>query len=246
MRLSQAWIVARHDMSLFRRKRGILAGLVAFPLGVGLGFPLLVGQVILPSAGGTPAGSWLPGLINAFSFWFVIGATTIPTSIASYSIVGEKVSKSLEPLLSTPTTDGELLLGKALAAFVPTFLSVVAGSTVFQVLMDVETHAALGYWYYPDLSMTVIVLIAAPLAALLAIEASVVISSAATDIRLAQQYSGLVTVPFFFVYIAAEVTLGLDAVTLLLISGVMALAAAGLYFVNLRTFRRDEILTRWK
>lgn len=93
---------------------------------------------------------------------------------------------------------------------------------------------------------TVIVLIAAPLAALLAIEASVVISSAATDIRLAQQYSGLVTVPFFFVYIAAEVTLGLDAVTLLLISGVMALAAAGLYFVNLRTFRRDEILTRWK
>ncbi len=36
--------------------------------------------------------------MNAFSFWFVIGAAFLPVTIASYSLVGEKVQKSLEPL----------------------------------------------------------------------------------------------------------------------------------------------------
>ena len=44
-------------------------------------------------------------LLDSFSFFFVIIATIIPTAISSYSIVGEKVEKSLEPLLATPATD---------------------------------------------------------------------------------------------------------------------------------------------
>jgi len=245
MRLSQAWIVARHDMRMFRQKRGILAGLIALPLGVGLGFPLLVAYVLIPSVG-SGADAVLPGFIDAFSFWFVIGAASLPTSIASYSIVGEKISKSLEPLLSTPTTDGEILLGKSLAAFLPTILAVWGGSVLFQVLMDLVTRSALGYWYFPNWAMAVMLFVTMPLAALLAIEACVVISARVTDVRSAQQYAGVIFLPFIILYVAAEVKLTLDATNLLYISAALAVIVGVLYAVSTRSFRREEILTRWK
>ena len=43
----------------------------------------------------------------------------VPAALSAYSIVGERLQGTLEPLLSTPVRREELLLGKALAAFVP-------------------------------------------------------------------------------------------------------------------------------
>jgi len=244
VRLSQAWVVARHDMHLLRQKRGILAGLIALPLGVGFGFPALVGLIL--SSNSTDASAWLPMYLDAFSFWFVIGAASLPTTIAAYSIVGEKVSKSLEPLLATPTTDGEILVGKGLAAFVPTVTAMWAGSIPFQILIDLETRGPLGYLYYPNWSMAISLFLLMPTVALLAIEASVVISSHVTDVRSAQQYASVIFVPLIFVYVASEVALSLDVTTLLVLTGAFALLVVALYFVSTRTFHREEILTRWK
>jgi ABC-2 type transport system permease protein len=243
MRFSQAWIVARHDIGIVRRRRGIVAGLIGLPVGVGLGFPVLVG--ILLSRGGPDPASWLPTYIEAFSFWFIIGAASLPNTIAAYSIVGEKVSKSLEPLLSTPTTDGEILVGKALAALVPSLLAVWAGSVLFQVAIDVETVGPFGYLFYPNWTMAIELLILVPLAALLAIEASVIISSHVTDIRSAQQYASVIFLPLILVYVASEI-FGLDTTTLLYMGGAFGLVVLVLYFASIRTFHREEILTRWK
>jgi len=43
----------------------------------------------------------------------------VPAPLASYSIVGERVQGTLEPLLSTPVREQELIFGKALAVFLP-------------------------------------------------------------------------------------------------------------------------------
>ena len=40
MRLSQAWIVARHDLGFLRRRRSILYAVIAYPLGVSIGVPV--------------------------------------------------------------------------------------------------------------------------------------------------------------------------------------------------------------
>lgn len=245
MRLSQAWIVARHDIQILLQRRGILAGLVAFPIGIGLGFPALVQFLLLPRGGADPA-RWAPMFIDAFAFWFVIGAASLPTSIASYGIVGEKVSKSLEPLLSTPTTDGEILLGKTLAALVPTLLAMWVGGLLFQVFMDLATVGPFGYLYYPNWQMAVELFVAMPLVAVLAIEAAVVISSRVTDVRSAQQYAGLIFVPMIFVYVAAEVVLTLNTLNLLYISAVFGVCTLILFWITVKAFRRDEILTRWR
>ena len=62
----------------------------------------------------------------------------VPATLAAYSVVGEREQGTLEPVLTTPIRSEEFLLGKALAALVPTlvisyamfgiFLAVVACS----------------------------------------------------------------------------------------------------------------------
>src|SRR6202030_4368215 len=43
----------------------------------------------------------------------------LPSTIAAYSVIGEREQGTLEPILTTPATDGELLLGKAVAPVIP-------------------------------------------------------------------------------------------------------------------------------
>jgi len=110
MDLQSAWAVAAKDFKIFKRKSTVIYITIAFPLAVGIAFPLIL-QYALNHTTHLVGGS-ISGLMDAFSVWFMIGAAVIPTAIASYSMAGEKVQKSLEPLLATPMTDGEMLLGK--------------------------------------------------------------------------------------------------------------------------------------
>ncbi|MCK4900099.1 MAG: ABC transporter permease subunit, partial [Anaerolineales bacterium] len=54
-------------------------------------------------------------MVNQFMILFMMIPLIIPINIAAYSIVGEKTTRSLEPLLATPITTTELLSGKNLA-----------------------------------------------------------------------------------------------------------------------------------
>ncbi len=247
MRLAQAWRVARHDLGLLRLRRSIFAGLFALPLGIAVGFPLLLGYLVRRAGAGAIPPATLTGLMDAFAFWFVIGAATLPVAIASYSLVGEKLEKSLEPLLATPTTDGEILFGKVLSALVPTLAAIWASSTIFMGLMDLETHAELGYLYYPNASIALIVFVVTPLVALFAVEVSVLVSARATDARAAQQVTGLVFLPFILLYIVGEIGIWtLNTTHLLTVAGLLGALTLGLFTTSRRTFGRDEILTRWK
>jgi ABC-2 type transport system permease protein len=245
MRLAQAWLIARHDLALIRSRPSIYAALIVLPAGVAIGFPLLV-RIIAQST--PPVGpTVLANFIDAFGFWFVIGGALLPTTIAAYSIVGEKVEKSLEPLLATPSTDGEILLGKVLAAFVPTMIALWAGATAYMVLIDRITAGSLGYLYYPNFTILVQVFVLAPVVAIVAIESSVAVSSRVQDVRSAQQISSLLFMPFILLYVAAEIQLfPLDLRNTLLLSGVLAAVALALFTVSRKLFQREEILTRWK
>ena len=113
MDLQNAWSVASKDFEIFKRRKGVLYATIVSPFGVALGFPGILVAVGVAGTG-TISESVAP-FLNAFSFWFVILAASLPLGIASYSIVGEKIQKSLEPLLATPMTDSEILLGKSIA-----------------------------------------------------------------------------------------------------------------------------------
>lgn len=88
MRLSKAWIIAAKDLRIFRKNKTVLRSVILFPLIVSIVLPLVV-HFAGPSHGGITL-SRLPTILNAFSFFFIIGAVYLPTFIASYSLVGEK------------------------------------------------------------------------------------------------------------------------------------------------------------
>jgi len=245
MRLSQAWTIASKDLSIFRKKRNILYSTILFPVLVSIGLPLVV-KFAGGASGGIPA-ALLPQLMNSFMFFFIIGAGTLPTAIASYSMVGEKVEKSLEPLLATPTTDSEILLGKSAAALLPPLVSIYAGATIFMALMDRFTYDTLGYLFFPNWSAAVTLLLVAPMAAICSVEVNVIISARFSDVRAAQQLGGILVLPFAGIYVAAEIGLAtLNVINLLAISGTMLVVDALLFYVATATFRREEILTKWK
>ena len=245
MRLSKAWIIAEKDFAIFRKKKSVIYSVVLFPLFVSISLPLIV-QFIGSQSGGIPAES-LTTVLNAFSFFYITGAVTLPTAIASYSLIGEKVQKSIEPLLATPTTEAEILLGKSIAAFLPPIAAIYIGAVLFMALIDSLTYSTLGYFYFPNWNMGVIILLLAPLGSILSIEFDILISSRVNDVRAAQQLGGIVALPFLGIYILAEASiLSLETINLLIISASLVAIDVILFYISKAVFRREKILTKWK
>jgi ABC-2 type transport system permease protein len=248
MRLSKSLIVAGKDFKVFKRKKTVLYAVAVVPFIIAVLIPAVVEFGGRRNGGtGFPVAELLT-LLPAFSFFFIVLAAYIPTPIASYTLVGEKVEKSLEPLLATPTTDGEILLGKGIAAFIPALAAVLAGSTVFMVLMDLVTYSKLGYYYFPTWNTAITLFLIVPLVVILSIEVNVIVSSRINDVRTGQQLGALTVLPFVGTYVAGElgiISLGTTN-DLLVVAGVILIAALALLFVAKATFRREEILTKWR
>ena len=245
MRLSKAWIIASKDFKTFRKKRFIIQSIIGFVLVVSIGLPLIIELVILKAK--NPPAVVLPVLINAFSFWFVIGPAAIPISIASYSLVGEKVQKSLEPLLAAPVTDSEILVGKSIAAFIPSIASTYIGAVVFMFLIDLFTFGKLTYLYFPNWNIGVILLLLAPLSCIFSIGINVLISSRINDIRAAQQLGTFILIPLAIIYFMSEFKIiSLTITNLLIMSAVLFVIDIIVFYIVKATFRREEILTKWR
>ena len=71
--------------------------------------------------------------INQFMLLFMMMPLAIPVAISAYSIVGEKTTRCLEPLLATPITTIELIVGKGLAAAIPAIAATWAGFCIFAI-----------------------------------------------------------------------------------------------------------------
>lgn len=247
MRISQAWIVATKDFATFRKKRNIIYTIFILPSMISILLPGVLWYIQNRGKAPVPAAE-LVVLMPAFAFFYLIIAGVTPTTIASYSLVGEKVEKSLEPLLATPTTDSEVLLGKGIAAIIPPLAAVLAGSAVYMGLADAVTAGALGYYYFPNWNTALVLFLMVPLAIVMSVEWNVLVSSRVSDVRIAQQLGALAILPYAGVYVAGEINLvplG-DTNTLLAITAVIAFAVLVLLYVVRATFQREAILTRWK
>ncbi len=185
-------------------------------------------------------------LASQFIILFLMMPLMIPVNIAAYSIVGEKTTHSLEPLLATPITTAELLAGKNLAAVLPAVGATWAGFAVYClgtiIITSPQVAAAL-------LSTTwfIAILLLGPLMAVLSVNFSIMVSSRVNDPRSAEQISTVIILPvlilfvgqisgFFFVsqQIIWIVTLGALLLDLLVI------------YLAVQLFQRETILTRWK
>lgn len=236
------WKIAKKDFKVIRRRKSIIVYTAGLPLLMAVAFTLLV-QNDVANAGVSDASLGLASL----TYLFVLLAAVLPTSIAAYAIVGEKVEKSLEPLLATPTTDADLLLGKSIAAFVPAILGTWLGASIFMASTDYLTHDLLSSYYFPSPVPGIMLFLLAPLAALMGVEVAVILSSRVSDVRGANQLAGLMWLPYMAVFIAGvERRFSFTAANLLIISFVVLTADVILFYISRSVFSREEILTNWK
>ncbi len=186
-------------------------------------------------------------IIYQFMMLFMILPLAIPVAISAYSIVGEKTTHSLEPLLATPITTTELILGKALAAIIPAMGATWAAFIAFLIgarllISDSAVYARL---FDPMWLLAVIVL--GPLMATAAVNVSIIISSRVSDPRAAEQLSMLLIVPLMAVFMGQMAGLLLVDVNFVLLSiAVVLLADAGLVYLGVGLFQRETILTQWR
>jgi ABC-2 type transport system permease protein len=186
-------------------------------------------------------------MVNQFLILFMIMPVAIPVAIAAYSIVGEKATRSLEPLLATPITTEELLAGKSLAAAIPAILATWACFAIF-LLLSPLTGISAGVQHYllgPTWILAVILL--GPLMAIMAVNFAVIVSSRVNDPRAAEQISMVIIVPVLGVMFGQLGGLLVINVQLVLVSAVV-LAALDfiLVYFGARLFQRETILTKWR
>ena len=186
-------------------------------------------------------------MVSQFMIMFMLIPATIPAAIASYSIVGEKTTRTLEPLLATPITTIELLAGKSLAAAIPGIGATFVSFGLYAIgAWFIVTNKAT-FFAMMDLRWLLAVFVLGPLMAFLAVFVSVMVSSRVNDPRVAEQLSMVVILPvmlFFFGQIAGLFFISsplvlVAALVLLILNVLMA-------YLSVRLFQRETILTRWK
>jgi len=168
----------------------------------------------------------------------------VPAAVAAYSVVGERQQGTLEPVLTTPVRRQEFLLGKALAALVPSVTVAYAVYAVFLACVGLFARPAVtsSLLRAPDLLAQ---LLFTPLVAGWSVWVGIAISARARDFRVAQQLGILASLPSAVV--AALVAFDVLHPTLALALGFAAalLAGNGLgWRVTAATFDRERLLTR--
>jgi ABC-2 type transport system permease protein len=179
-------------------------------------------------------------------FTLLIIPLVLPGAIAAHSVVGEKETKSLEPLLATPVTTAELLLGKTLGAATPAVaLGWLAYAAAAAGLWALGDPTVLAYALRPVWLLAVVAL--EPLLGVVATLLGVIVSSRVNDPRVAQQVAATVVLPVTGLSISVamgKVYLGPGALAVgLALAAALAVVLLGL---AVRLFQREAILTRWK
>ena len=193
-----------------------------------------------------PEGAIQAMIFQQFLILLVLTPVAGAMSVAAYAIVGEKQARTLEPLLATPITTGELLAAKVLGAFVPGLVLVAACFTLYVGGVIAFAHPGVYRTLLVPRALLTFFLLG-PLASLAALQMAVCVSSRVNDARSAQQIGALIILPISGLLVAEFTNnLQLTSRLILLISGGLAVFNLALAALAIRLFDRESILTRWK
>jgi ABC-type transport system involved in multi-copper enzyme maturation permease subunit len=238
MRVSRRRVraILRKELREYRHNGFIIWTMAIFPL-IFLIQPLVVVFALPASASAD--------LSREHLLLYMLGIPAIvPAAVAAYSVVGERQQGTLEPVLTTPVRREEFLLGKALAALVPSVTVAYAVYAVFLACVGLFARPAVASSLLraPDLLAQ---LLFTPLLAGWSIWVGIAISARARDFRVAQQLGILASLPTAVA--AALVAFDVVHPTLGLALGLAAalLVGNGLgWWITAATFDRERLITR--
>jgi len=262
MRRSILWTLLRREWMEMIRNRLLVSTILVPPLILTVAPILLaaaVGERALPAelasqvlaqrpewagfTAGELAGAFA---VQQFLVFFLLMPAYIPLSIATFSIIGEKQARSLEPVLAAPIRTVELLAGKAIAALVPGVLAGLVTYVIFVLLASVVYGPNL-FGVVTDPSWLAGVFLLGPAVGLLSVVAGVIVSARVNDPRVAQQIGGVIIVPVIgIVLVQATGAVLVGALGYLVLATLILLVALVGLRIGVRLFDREAILTRWR
>ena len=218
MSLARVASVTRKEARDYRRNRFVIVTMAIMPIVFSI-TPMVTLFLVPDSA----TVAEVKHAVGVMSLFLLIVPLVIPPVISAYSVVGERVQGTLEPMLTTPVRPDELLLGKAAAAFVPSV--VIAYFVYFVLAISVRIFAAPAVshvvWHAPQMLAQ---LLFTPLLAAWSIWLGIGISARASDVRVAQQLATLAGLPLLaltslisFQVITPSVALAIGLALLLLV-----------------------------
>ena len=237
MNLQRVRPVVRKEVREFRRNRFVIVTMAVLPF-----IFLITPMITLFKIPASASGPEVRAAVGVMSLLMLIVPIVIPPVIAAYSVVGERDQGTLEPVLTTPVRASELLLGKAVAAFVPSVG--VAYTIYFIAAISIRIGAAhvvsSVVWHPPQLLAQ---LLFTPLLAGWSIWVGIGVSTRASDVRVAQQLATLAGLPLLgftslisFQVIKPTVPLAIGLALALLVADVAA------WRVVSRLFDRERLI----
>jgi ABC-2 type transport system permease protein len=184
--------------------------------------------------------------IYFFAPFFLIIPLMASSVIASDSFAGEKERKTIEALLATPISDGELFLGKMLVSFIPSMIVTIISFAVYTIVFDVMAYGIFnGMLLLPNIDWILLIFGLAPTVALASIGVTVMISARVKGFREAQQISVILLVPILaLVFGQATGAIIFGPIVILALIGLFALVDFAAFRVGVKLFKREEILSK--
>jgi len=238
MSLLRIRAVVRKETREYRRNRFIVTTMLVLPL-VFLTAPTVTLFRIPASA----TGPLVERAVGVTSILLLVVPLVIPPVIAAYSVIGERDQGTLEPFLTTPIRREELLLGKAVAAFLPSVTVAYAVYAVFALAVRFGAAHVVSavVWHGPQMLAQILF---TPLLATWSIWVGIGMSARARDVRVAQQLATLASLPVLafttlisFQVVTPTVPLAIGLALTLLVVDVAA------WRVVVRMFDRELLIT---
>ena len=272
MRFEKALLVFKKDWREIRRNWQVILPVVVVPLMISGVLPVII--AVIPSLF-TAQGSSLNGFENLieslprhvqeqlfgmtelqvmifvmavffFAPFFLIIPLMASSVISSDSFAGEKERKTIEALLATPISDGELFFGKMLVSFIPSMIITIVSFVTYTLVFDIATYGIFnGMLLLPTIDWILLIFGLAPTVALASIGLTVMISAKVKGFREAQQISVILLIPVLaLVFGQASGALVFGSVVILALIGIFAVIDLVVFRVGVKLFRREEILSK--
>jgi ABC-type Na+ efflux pump permease subunit len=175
---------------------------------------------------------------------FLIFPLMISTIIGAESFAGERERKTIEALLYTPATDTELLVGKVMAALIPSLVVSWGSFLLYTVVLNAAGFSIFNRVWFPVPSWYPLMFWITPAVALLGVAFTVLISARTPTFMGAYQTSGsLVIIVLGLVAAQATGLLYLSVGISMLVGLFLWLVAGLLTWYAIRIFNRSKLLT---
>jgi ABC-2 type transport system permease protein len=231
--------VVHKELLDYRRKRSIVVSMVFLPI-LFLVEPIVSIFVAHP----VESSSALDNYVVLPLLYMLLIAVVMPSTLAAFTVVGEREQGTLEPLLTTPLREQEFIIGKAAAVVIP---SVVLSYLVYGLFL-----AAVALFAHPDIASAVFhdgptllaLFLFAPLVAGWSVVVGMAVSVRASEVRVAQQLGMLASFPIIGVVLllAIGVIHPTFAVAIEFAVGLLVIDGLALRIVS-RMFDRERLVT---